>query len=191
MSDNKSLISIITVNFNNAAGLKKTMQSVLDLEFKDYEYIIIDGGSTDGSLDVIKEFLSKTELKQKISYWCSEKDNGIYNAMNKGISHSSGVLLNFMNSGDTFVSDSLDNLQKIYKKNNDCVLYGAINKTKNNLFLGTTGVGPKDIENGIIWHQATFIPKKFFLDYGIYDESYRIRGDYEFFYPWRKPKFGL
>lgn len=180
--NNIPLLSIITVNYNNADGLKKTMQSVLDLEFEDYEYIIIDGGSSDESVNVIKYYLENTELKDKVSYWCSEKDKGIFNAMNKGISYSHGKLLNFMNSGDTFISDSLNGLEKIYNDNKNAVLYGAINKVKKGVFLGTTGVCNIDINNGIIWHQATLIPKKMFLDYGLYDEKYRIRSDYEFFF---------
>ena len=137
MMNNTPLVSIITVNYNNADGLKKTMQSVLDLEFKNYEYIIIDGCSSDGSLDVIKYFLENTELKDKISYWCSEKDNGIYNAMNKGLKHINGKLVNLMNSGDCFISDSLNNLYDIVNKNPDAVLYGAVNQTKDGRYINT------------------------------------------------------
>lgn len=89
-------LSIITINYNNVAGLEKTIRSVISQTFTDYEYIVIDGGSTDGSVDVIKKY------GDNIDFWVSEPDKGIYNAMNKGIGHAHGEYLNFMNSGDCF-----------------------------------------------------------------------------------------
>jgi glycosyltransferase involved in cell wall biosynthesis len=87
-------LSVITINYNNAIGLRKTIESVVNQTFRDYEYIIIDGGSTDGSVDVIKEYADK------IDYWVSEPDKGIYNAMNKGVAAAHGEYTNFLNSGD-------------------------------------------------------------------------------------------
>lgn len=87
-------LSVITINYNNAEGLAKTMDSVFRQRFSDFEYIVIDGGSTDGSKDLI------VNNQDKIAYWCSEKDSGIYNAMNKGIREASGEYLLFLNSGD-------------------------------------------------------------------------------------------
>ena len=103
--------SIITINYNNKEGLERTIQSVLGQISKDYEYIIIDGGSTDGSVDVIRQYADH------ISYWISEPDKGRYNAMNKGIRQATGDYLNFMNSGDTFHSSSV--LEDIAKMNFD------------------------------------------------------------------------
>ena len=97
--------SIITVNFNNRDGLRKTIESVIHQTCRDYEYIVIDGGSTDGSVDVLKEY------DKNIDYWVSEPDKGIYNAMNKGITQAHGEYLNFMNSGDCFYDKNvLENL---------------------------------------------------------------------------------
>ena len=96
-------IDIITINLNNADGLKKTIESVVNqTKFDLINYIIIDGGSTDGSLDIIKQY------QDKIDYWVSEKDNGIYNAMNKGIKHigGDGYCL-FLNSGDYLHSNDV------------------------------------------------------------------------------------
>lgn len=90
--------SIITINYNNKRGLEKTIKSVLSQSFTGYEYIIIDGGSTDGSVEVIKE------NKKHITYWISEPDNGIYDALNKGLRMTHGEYVNCMNSGDTFAS---------------------------------------------------------------------------------------
>ena len=85
--------SIITVNYNNKEGLRNTIESVIHQTYRDFEFIVIDGGSTDGSAEVLKEYDSQ------ITYWVSEKDKGIYNAMNKGIAKATGDYLNFMNSG--------------------------------------------------------------------------------------------
>ena len=92
--------SIISINYNHSDGLRKTIQSVVNQTFTDFEYIIIDGGSEDGSVEVIKDY------SDKITYWISERDKGIYNGMNKGIAQAKGTYINFMNSGDVFYSNN-------------------------------------------------------------------------------------
>ena len=101
--------SIITINYNNKEGLEQTIKSVLSQTFRNYQFIIIDGGSSDGSVDVIKKYANN------INYWISEPDKGRYNAMNKGIKQAIGDYLNFMNSGDTFHSPTV--LEDIAKMN--------------------------------------------------------------------------
>ena len=93
--------SIITVNYNNKEGLRKTIESVIHQTFRDFEFIVIDGGSTDGSDDVLKEY------DAQIDYWVSEPDGGIYQGMNKGIKKATGEYLNFMNSGDCFYASNI------------------------------------------------------------------------------------
>ena len=101
------LISIITVNFNDKIGLERTLESVFSQNFRNFEYLVIDGGSNDGS----KELLEKNS--EKINYWVSEPDKGIYNAMNKGISFAKGEYLIFLNSGDHLKNEnSLEIAQK-------------------------------------------------------------------------------
>ena len=100
-------LSVITINYNNRDGLRQTIESVVGQTYRDFEYIIIDGGSTDGSVDVIKEYADK------IDYWVSEKDKGIYNAMNKGVAVALGEYCLFLNSGDTLCHpDVLAQVQK-------------------------------------------------------------------------------
>ena len=99
MSNKK--LSVITINYNNKNGLIKTINSVINQTYKDFEFIIIDGGSTDGSLEVIQEYSGQ------INYWVSEPDNGIYHAMNKGIVMAKGEYCNFMNSGDCFFDEQV------------------------------------------------------------------------------------
>ena len=109
-------VSIITVNFNNAVGLERTIESVVRQPKELYEYIIIDGGSTDGSVEIIKKY------EQYVTYWTSEKDNGIYDAMNKAIDLLKGNWVNFMNAGDKFYNDNvLSNIAKEIELN-----YGVI-----------------------------------------------------------------
>ena len=92
-------LSIITINFNNKDGLKRTIESVISQKFQEFEWIIIDGGSSDGSKLLIEEVARNN--KKLVSYWCSEPDGGIYPAMNKGIDKAKGEYILFLNSGDT------------------------------------------------------------------------------------------
>ena len=111
------MISIITINLNNKDGLKRTIESVINqTKFDIIEYIIIDGGSTDGSVDLIKQY------QDKISYWVSEKDTGIYNAMNKGIDASTGEYSLYLNSGDYLYTN--DVIEKIMDKLDKDIVYG-------------------------------------------------------------------
>lgn len=177
---NNPLLSIITINYNNAKGLRKTMQSVMDLEFHDYEYIIIDGGSADESVDVIKEFMNIPKFASKVSFWSSEKDGGIYNAMNKGLTHVNGALVSMMNSGDAFVKDALNNLADIESNNKGAILYGAAKTVRDNEFVNVLGFNYKRLTESGLNHQSVLIPYALHKKYGFYDESYKICADYDF-----------
>src|ERR1035437_10231135 len=172
-------LSIITVNLNNADGLRKTIESVVNQLYSDFEYIIIDGGSTDGSVDVIREYANK------IYYWISEPDSGIYNAMNKGIVKARGVYLQFLNSGDWFSNENT--LQKVFSVGyNEDILYGNANSVYEN---GTSVLHYVGVEEEItlayfykkiLYHQASFFRKHLFFT-GLYDENFRIVSDWKFF----------
>ena len=168
-----SRYSIITVNRNNADGLKKTIVSVINQTYDDYEYIIIDGNSTDDSVKVIKQF------SDKVTYWISEPDGGIYNAMNKGISVSTGDYLLFLNSSDVFYDERV--LELVDKNHHNC-----------DLIIGRESLGgasptvfnPKVITMMSLFqkplpHQATFINRKLFINTR-YDEKYKIVADWKF-----------
>ena len=110
-------LSIITINFNNCEGLQKTIESVVSQSFKDFEWIVIDGGSTDGSRELLEQYADH------ITYWVSELDKGVYNAMNKGIKVAKGEYVNFMNSGDVYASASI--LEDVFSTSHTAdVLYG-------------------------------------------------------------------
>jgi glycosyltransferase involved in cell wall biosynthesis len=172
-------LSIITINLNNAEGLQKTMESIFDQTFTDYEYIIIDGGSADGSVDEIKKHESK------LSYWISEKDNGIYNAMNKGIAKAKGEYIMFMNSGDYLYSDKT--LNEIFKNsNNEDIIYGDAMSVDGNGTLKRVIEYPgqltfKHFLTKTIHHTSSLIKAELFQKYGLYNEENRIVSDWEFF----------
>lgn len=170
--------SIITVNFNNKDGLSKTIESVERLKYTDYEYIVIDGGSTDGSIDVIRKHEST------ISYWISEKDNGIYNAMNKGVCQAKGEYVNFMNSGDTFYNPNILEIVEPFLKDNDIVIGKEFHQDPMSGESATTFL-PSRLSMatffvGFLPHQSGFI-RRSLLQEMPYDEKLRIVSDWKFY----------
>lgn len=172
-------LSIITVNLNNKSGLQKTIDSVVSQTFKDFEWIVIDGGSTDGSKELIERF------SDHLAYWVSEPDKGIYNAMNKGIKVAKGEYVNFMNSGDCFAKDSV--LEEVFGNPHSAdVLYGymtrdTIDGEYVNLPLMKKKLTWMDFYYDGLPHQSSFIKKQLFERYGYYDENLKAVSDWTFF----------
>lgn len=172
------MISIITINFNNKNGLIKTLNSVISQTCKEFEWIIIDGGSTDGSKELLENY------SEHITYWVSEPDNGIYHAMNKGIRVAKGDYLQFLNSGDYLANNKT--IEDFYNENfTDDVIYGnAIIVNKNNLevnrFIAPEFVTLSYFFNHTLNHQATFFHKRCFNNY-LYNEKNRIASDVELY----------
>lgn len=167
-------LSIITINFNNRAGLETTMQSVLSQTFKDFEYIVIDGGSNDGS----KQYIESQE--KSIQFWVSEPDNGIYNAMNKGIKAANGEYLLFLNSGD-FLNGNTS--LKDFINHSDFegdIIYGDY-KFENGFKIFPDSLSPLYFVRTSLPHQSTFFKKEVFEKIGFYDEQYKIVSDRDFF----------
>lgn len=175
--ENKPLISIITVVFNGEKYLEETIQSVINQTYDNVEYIIIDGGSTDGTLDIIKKY------EDKIDYWVSERDGGIYDAMNKGIDTASGEWINFMNGGDGFYE--VDSLLKIISADayrDVDILYGDFEVNYGTFRRLEKAKSLKNIWQGMVFsHQSTFIRAVFHKERK-YSLTYNIGGDFEFFY---------
>ena len=174
------LITIITVCYNAVEGLEKTIPSVLGQKNVDFEYVVVDGGSTDGSLKVIKNY-------ENSLVWISEKDNGIYDAMNKAIGMATGEWLCFMNAGDIFVNDHvLLDISEYLKQSDLQVVYGNIvrvfNSHKERKYpIRNNRADAVDFMIGNIDHQAAFIRKNLFTKYGLYDVQYRLAADHYFF----------
>lgn len=174
-------LSIITINYNNLRGLKKTCDSVIAQTWKDYEWIIVDGGSTDGSL----EFIERYAAEGNFAWWCSEKDAGVYNAMNKGIVKASGEYLIFMNSGDCFHDENT--LRNVFSKEYVAdVVYGDsyfVYEDKSILMTRPEHFGLDFLLTDTIYHQSSFIKRELLKKNG-YDEKYKIVSDWKAWIVW-------
>ena len=178
----KNIISVITVCYNAKSNLEKTILSVLNQTYSNIEYIIIDGGSTDGTIDIIKRY------DDKITYWQSEPDNGIYDAMNKGADMATGEWINYMNAGDCFYSDTtLEDFFSCHISNDIGVCYG------NTLQIYDFGSGisqPKDFFNNSTMpfiHQSAFVRTKLMRKYR-FNLKFKIVADFDFFFRLRNDK---
>lgn len=177
-------VSIITINYNNARGLKETVNSVLNQTYSGIEYIIIDGGSVDGSINVIEQHVDK------ITYWVSEKDNGVYHAMNKGIAKATGDYLLFLNSGDYLVENTILSDVFTYPFDKD-IIYGDLYLKYTEIAL-TLKRYPDKLSFNYFFHleslphPSTLIKRTLFSKVGLYNENFKIVADWEF---WLKAIF--
>lgn len=168
-------LSIITINYNNLSGLKRTIDSVVAQTFKDYEWIVIDGGSTDGSKELIEQY------KNHFAYWCCEPDKGIYNALNKGLTHAHGDYVQFLNSGDWMYENTT--LEKVFSDidNTYDIYYGDMVQVndgeKQNPITYPDELGFFFFPYNNICHQATFYRRSLFEN-NPYDESLTIVSDW-------------
>ena len=203
-------LSIITINYNNAEGLCRTMQSVQSQTFRDFEHIIVDGGSTDESVEIIREYTSangaqgggcQTGQKSQTGRtkecpqirWISEKDKGIYDAQNKGIRLAHGEYCYFLNAGDTFCNEHV--LELIFKPltfnlspltSIPDILYGNEiivdgNGQRVGIARGVADPSFVDLYNSCMKHQASFIRRELFERYGVYDDTMRMDADWDWF----------
>jgi glycosyltransferase involved in cell wall biosynthesis len=182
-------LSIITINYNNAAGLKKTLDSVAIQTCTDFEHIVVDGASADESVEIIREYENTlaSNLSPLTSHltWLSEPDTGIYNAMNKGVRLAKGEYTLMLNSGDYLVDEHIvENVLPILDGTD--IIQGNTISVINNKEIINRGYAKSDISfidvyKGIFLHQATFSKRILFEKYGYFDESYKIGGDTVFF----------
>jgi len=179
-TQNNPLISVITVCLNSEKTIERTILSVINQTYKNIEYIIIDGGSTDSTLQIIEKY------KDKISHLTSEKDNGISDAFNKGIKASHGLIIGIINSDDWYENETLAKIANLY------------NKERADLYIGSMRYWLPDGKNTIMApektyrkrinyymphlpHPSTFVTKKTYEDIGIFDTKYKYAMDYDFF----------
>ena len=180
------ILSIITINRNNATGLEKTMRSVFLQTIKDIEYVVVDGASTDESVDVIKELAPEFGNRLK---WVSEPDAGIYNAMNKGIKMASGEYIQILNSGDCLASENVTGrmLRALDKRNRPSILYGNMVKcfpdgrrVVDKCFAGQE-ITMLGMYTGTLNHDPAYIRRELFEKYGYYDESLKVVSDWKWY----------
>lgn len=172
-------LSIITINYNNSEGLERTINSIINQSFSDFEYLVIDGGSTDGSVDVISKY------SENIDYWISESDSGVYNAMNKGIKRATGEYLLFINSGDVLINSSLSKSYLLSNLSHSDIIYFNVWVVYHNYCEQKRypdKISMKYFFTDSLPHPATFIKRELFIKYGYYIETYKIISDWAFFF---------
>ena len=175
-----NLFTIITVCYNAEREIKGTIESVLKQTYTNYEYLIVDGLSDDDTVEIAKFYCEQFQQKGITYTIKSEKDTGIYNAMNKATDMASGKWLLFLNAGDRLVDEKV--LAEVAK--NDCdntaILYGDVFYCLYKLYKKIPAGTPDELKNGMVFcHQSAFIARKKMAEYR-YDESYRIGADYDF-----------
>lgn len=170
-------VSIVTVCYNCVEQIEKTILSVINQRYSNFEYLVIDGCSKDGTVDIIKKY------NGSISFWESTKDSGIYDAMNKGIQRAEGDWILFMNAGDCFYDDNV--LQNVFSRSipeNIIAVYGnAIYEMDFGRFYAKPLPLSKMSYQSVIFHQSCFIKLTYHKSH-LFDLKYRLAGDYNFFY---------
>jgi glycosyltransferase involved in cell wall biosynthesis len=172
--ENKPFFSVITVTLNSEKFLEQTIKSVINQGISNIEYIIIDGGSTDGTIDIIKKY------SNFITYWVSEKDNGIYDAINKGILVSKGKYIGIINSDDWYEENSFNYINQISCNENSEIIHGILRLWDNDNKIGLQGYTSNFLKNGMISHPTCFINRNVYFNVSLYDTQYKIAADYDF-----------
>lgn len=170
-------LSIITINYNNEVGLKRTIESVVQQSYKDFEFIVIDGGSNDSSVSLIKQH------ETSITIWVSEKDQGIYNALNKGIQKATGDYLLFLNSGDHLYSHDVLEKNQFELDGTDLVCFDihVLGQGFDQINTHPDTIRFSYLFEETFAHQSVFIKRSLFDQVGLYDESLKIVSDWKFF----------
>jgi glycosyltransferase involved in cell wall biosynthesis len=170
------LVSIITVVFNGAEYLEQAIASVLEQSYRNVEYIVVDGGSTDGTLDIIRKY------EHRIDYWVSEADSGIYHAMNKGLRLAQGELVGLLNADDFYEPHALKQVMECYLKRGTAAIYYGDNLVlQEDLLLKYRHHASLRYWMGMsICHQAMFVHREIYLQLDGYSERYRFAADYDF-----------
>lgn len=171
-------ISIITVVYNGVQHIEQTIKSVMNQNYNNVEHIIIDGGSTDGTQDIIKKY------ENKLGYWVSEKDSGIYNAMNKGWKKATGDVIGILNADDYYLEGVLTRVADVFSKTNAAVVYGNLKKLR---YIGTQQYFREEFPNLLdmerrmgVFHPSTFVQKKVYQKIEGYNEKFKLSSDYDF-----------
>ena len=181
MINNKIKISIITVSYNSEKTIKDTIESIFLQDYTNIEYIVIDGGSTDGTLDIIKKYA------HQISYYISEPDKGIYDAMNKGIKAATGDIIGILNSDDFYPNSFvINNVAKTFVRRSCDAVYGDLVYLKENdtskivRYWQAGEYSTSKIKNGwMLPHPTFFVKKEMYERYGYYDTDLKSAADYE------------
>lgn len=170
-------VSIITVCFNAEKTITRTIESVIGQNYKNIEYIIVDGASTDNTIDIIRHY---AEEYPDIIKWVSEPDNGIYDAMNKGIAMSTGDLVGIINSDDWYEKDAVSHMVNHYGGKAYQILYGMMRTVDRDKYVSVSWRTHESLKKGMIAHPACFVTRKLYSEKGMYSTEYKCVSDYEF-----------
>ncbi len=168
--------SIITVTYNSENTIEQTIKSVLSQTYQDIEYIIVDGASTDNTKKIIERY---SELDGRIRY-ISEKDNGIYDAMNKGIKMASGDVISLLNSDDYYEADAIEKIARCIPEENNYVIYGMVRFLKRDTEMSVIMHSHYFLPERMMMHPACFVSKNVYKEY-LYDTRYKSAADYDLF----------
>lgn len=174
---NKPFISVITVCYNSDKTIRDTLESMLNQSYENYEYIIVDGKSTDKTIEILKKYEKKFNGKMR---YISEKDNGIYDAMNKGIRLCKGDIIGIINSDDWYEYNALSIISSKYENQKSQVIYGMLRLVKDEKEYEVVVKNHEFIDERMITHPTCFISKNIYDKYGMYDMDYKVSADYEF-----------
>lgn len=173
------LVSIITVCYNSSKTIRRTLESVLSQTYDHYEYIVIDGASSDDTLEIVRSYEPQFNGKMKI---ISEPDSGIYDAMNKGIRHASGDLIGIVNSDDFYEDNALEIMVRKYEElqREHVVLYGFQRNLAGEDEISVVLYHHQYLSRQMITHPTCFVSSRVYRDYGMFDTTYKSSADYEF-----------
>jgi glycosyltransferase involved in cell wall biosynthesis len=177
MIQDSPLVSIVTVVYNGVKTIEQTILSVLNQSYLNIEYLIIDGGSTDGTLDIVKQY------QNRLAYWISEPDRGIYHAMNKGLKCCKGELIGIINSDDWYEPNACERVVEEYKKQNraEGVYYGYLRVWKDNSEYSVRRHHHTFHKDQMIQHPTWFVSKTIYEKHGVFNDQFRIAGDFDLF----------
>jgi len=170
-------VSIITPCFNSESTIERTMKSVLEQDYENLEYLIIDGGSTDRTLKLVEKYEPLFGGRMKV---ISEPDNGIYDAMNKGIKNASGELIGIINSDDCYEPNAVETVVSAMVTNKYQILYGMMRIIKAGVETKVTMPKHENLAEEMIAHPTCFVTKKVYTDFGMFDTKYRSCADHDF-----------
>lgn len=170
------IVTIITVCYNSDKTIAQTIESVLHQTYRDIEYIIVDGNSADHTMEIVKSYCSKFNGRMKV---VSEPDEGIYDAMNKGIRMATGELIGIINSDDFYEPDAVTKMVEVYRKGMCAVLYGEIRSLVDEKEESISLLSHEFLDRRMIRHPACFVTKSAYEKYGLFDTKYCCVADYD------------
>lgn len=173
----KPMVTIVTVCYNSETTIERCMQSVLNQTYDNIEYIIIDGESHDQTMNLIKKYQKKFGERMRV---ISEPDQGIYDAMNKGIREASGRIIGILNSDDYYVRDAVENIVSVWNGKGMQILYGLMRTMKEGKEYSLSRLSHYFLHEQMIWHPACFVTEDVYKVIGDFDTKYRSVADYDF-----------